>query len=110
MKHKSKIRKGDTVSVISGDHKGKIGKVIKVFPKLCRLVVEGVNLVNKRYRNSQGAKEVRLQEASIHISNVMFFDKELEIRTKLGVRVDENGTKLKVGKKTKKVYQLNYEK
>ena len=48
MTYKSKIRKDDFVKVISGDEKGKVGKVLKVLPKELRLFVEGVNLVNTR--------------------------------------------------------------
>ena len=104
MTYKSKIRKDDFVKVISGDEKGKVGKVLKVLPKELRLFVEGVNLVNTRKKKSDGSKESILKEAALQISNVAFFDKELSVATKIGFDVSKQGEKSRVGKKTKKNY------
>jgi large subunit ribosomal protein L24 len=70
------IRKNDVVQVISGDHRGARGKVLRVDPKRAKVVVEGVNMVYRHVRptrrNPQGG---RLQkEAPIHISNVLPYD------------------------------------
>ena len=68
-----KIKKGDTVQVITGNDSGKTGRVIKVFLDKERVVIEGVNMVKKHARptkdNPQGG--IIEKEASIHISNVM---------------------------------------
>ena len=104
MTYKSKIRKDDFVKVISGDERGKVGKVIKVLPKELRLFVEGVNLVNSRKKKPDGSKESVLKEAALHISNVAFFDKELNVSTKIGFDVSKQGEKSRLGKKTKKNY------
>ncbi len=72
----AKIRKGDRVEVISGDHKGEQGKVLRVDPVKNRVLIEGVNLVYRHLRpsrtNPQGGR-IR-KEAPIHLSNVMAVD------------------------------------
>lgn len=76
-----KVRKGDTVQVISGKDKGVKGKVIKTFPDTQRIIVEGVNRVKRHTKAGQAAGGARtggiiVQEASIHVSNVMVVDEE----------------------------------
>jgi large subunit ribosomal protein L24 len=70
------IKKGDTVKVLSGDDKGKTGRVITVLPKDSRAVVEGVNIITKHSKPSAANPEGgRIQkEASIHISNLAVID------------------------------------
>ena len=72
----AKIKKGDTVAVISGDHRGETGKVLRVVPKRDVVFVEGVNLVYRHLRpsrqNPQGGR-IR-KEAPIHTSNVLPVD------------------------------------
>ena len=67
-----KIKKGDNVIVISGKDKGKTGKILKVFPKLEKLVVEGVNIVKRRRKpRKEGAKGQTVEVTMpIHVSNV----------------------------------------
>lgn len=76
MAAKLKVRKGDTVLVISGKDKGTKGKVIKTLPDEERIIVEGVNRVKRHTKTGQGARGAKtggiiVQEASIHVSNVM---------------------------------------
>ncbi len=70
---KLKIKTGDTVKVIAGDHKGEEGKVVKVFIDKNRAIVEGVNMISKHTKpsadNPQGG--IVKREASLHISNLM---------------------------------------
>ena len=70
---KLKIKTGDTVKVIAGDHKGEQGKVVKVFIEENRAIVEGVNMVSKHTKpsadNPQGG--IVKKEASLHVSNLM---------------------------------------
>jgi large subunit ribosomal protein L24 len=70
---KLKIKTGDTVKVIAGDHKGEEGKVVKVFIEKNRAIVEGVNMISKHTKpsadNPQGG--IVKKEASLHISNLM---------------------------------------
>ncbi len=69
---KARIKKGDTVTVITGEDKGKSGKVLQVSPESGRILVEGVNFVKKHMRKSEENPQggVVEKEASIHISNV----------------------------------------
>ena len=101
-----KVKKGDTVEVIAGRDKGARGKVITAFPKLGKVLVEGVNRVKKhtRVRTTQrGAKTggIVTQEAMIDVSNVMVVDPDGR-PTRIGYRVDENGQKIRVARTTGK--------
>jgi large subunit ribosomal protein L24 len=108
MQQKSKIRKGDVVMVISGDEKGKTGPVIKVYPKINKLLVRGVNLVKKhKKKTSSSDGAVVTKEAPMQISNVAFFDEELKTCTKIGFTLSKDGIKVRVGKKTKKILPDN---
>jgi len=101
-KFKLKIKKGDTVLVIAGDDKGKQGRVIRVFPKLNKALVEGVNMVSKHQRpraqNTQG--EIVRKEAPIHISNLMLIDHKGQ-PTRVGRIVKEDGSIVRYSKKSK---------
>ncbi len=101
-----KIKKGDTVLVIAGKDKGAKGKVIMAYPKLDKVLVEGVNRVKKhtRIRQTQrGAKTggIVTQEAPIHVSNVMLVDSD-GLPTRVGYRIDENGQKVRVARRSGK--------
>ncbi len=95
---KVKIRKGDTVEVISGrfEDKGKRGEVIAVFPKKGRVVVQGVNIRTKHQRQVQTQGRTinpgRIKfEAPIHISNVMLVCPKCDRPTRVGIQRDETG-------------------
>ena len=101
-----KIKKGDTVLVVAGKDKGAKGKVIAAYPKLDKVLVEGVNRVKKhtKIRTTQrGAKTggIITQEAPIHVSNVMVLD-ETGKATRVGYRFDENGAKVRIARTTGK--------
>jgi large subunit ribosomal protein L24 len=80
------IRKNDTVKVISGNSRGKTGKVLRVFPEKERIIVEGVNLVARHRKPSQTNPQggITRQEAPIHVSNVLYFDAKAGQATRLG--------------------------
>jgi len=69
---KMSVKKGELVKVISGDDRGRTGKVLKVFPKTERIVVEGVNLIKRHTRptNKNPKGGILEKEAPIHMSNV----------------------------------------
>jgi large subunit ribosomal protein L24 len=95
-----RIKKNDTVMVITGKDKGKHGKVLKVYPKTERLIVEGVNVQTKHQKQTRKARaEIKHQEGPIHVSNVMFYDTKEKAPTRIGYKF-ENGTKVRVSKKT----------
>jgi len=103
---KIKIIKNDTVIVNTGNSKGVKGKVIKVFPKENKAMVEGVNLISKHTKpnaaNPQGG--IIKQESKIHISNLMLIDPKSGSATKVGrMRDDKTGKLVRFAKKTGEV-------
>ena len=71
------VRKGDTVTVISGNHKGASGKVLAVLPKKAQVLVEGVRIIKKHTRKSQDNPDGAIleREGPIHVSNVRLVEK-----------------------------------
>jgi large subunit ribosomal protein L24 len=101
-----KVKKGDTVMVIAGRDKGMKGKVIAAYPRMDKVLVEGVNRVKKhtRIRTTQrGSKTggIVTQEAPIHVSNVMVVDSD-GAPTRIGYRIDDNGSKIRVARRSGK--------
>jgi large subunit ribosomal protein L24 len=101
-----KVKKGDTVIVIAGKDRGAKGKVIAAYPRLDKVLVEGVNRVKKhtRIRTTQrGAKTggIVTQEAPIDVSNVMVVDSDGR-PTRVGYRIDDNGQKVRVARRSGK--------
>ena len=99
------IVKNDTVKVISGNHKGKIGKVLKVFPKTKRIIVEKVHLVKRHQkpRSQQDPGGIIEKEASIHVSNVMLVCPKCSKPTRTGVGSLSDGKKVRVCKACKEM-------
>lgn len=95
------IKKGDTVVVISGSHKGSTGKVLRVLPKSQRVVIEGVNKMKKHQRPSQNNPDGGIVEfeAPINISNVAILDPKAKTATKVGYKV-VNDKKVRYAKKS----------
>ena len=85
----AKIRKGDRVVVLTGKDKGRQGSVLKVLPKESRVVVEGLNMVQRHTRPSQGDPQggIKNKEAPLHVSNVALVDSKGK-PTRVGFRVD----------------------
>jgi len=99
---KLSIKKNDQVKVISGKDKGKIGKVLKVFPEKQRIIVERVNLIKKHTR-ANPKKQIQAgiieKEAAIHISKVMVICPECKRPTRIGKKFLEDGSKVRICKK-----------
>ena len=95
------VKKGDTVLVLSGNDKGKQGKVMSVDPEKNRAIVEGVRIISKHTRpnaeHPQGG--IIKQEAPIHISNLMVIGNDGK-PTRIGRKKDENGKSVRYSKKT----------
>ena len=95
-----RIKKGDTVMVITGKDKGKHGKVLKAMPKENRVIVEGVNIVTKHAKATrQSGAEIKHFEGPIDASNVMYYDTKAKQPSRIGYKV-EDGKKVRVAKKT----------
>jgi len=97
----ARIRRGDVVAVISGDDRGKRGRVLRTLPDQQRVIVEGVSLVYKHLRrsqkNPQGGRIRR--EAPIHVSNVMPIDPDANEPTRVTFRL-EKGRHVRVAKRS----------
>lgn len=98
---KMKIKKGDSVVVIAGKDKGRTGEVTKVIPSESRVVVAGVNQMTKHRKPtpmSQGG--IDKVEASIHVSNVALADPKTGKATRVGYKVEKDGTKTRIARKS----------
>ena len=100
---KIKIKKGDTVRVITGSHKGSEGTVMSISREINKAIVEGVNMIKKHNKpnaqNPQGG--ITEKEAPLHISNLSLLTSDGKT-TRVGYRVDD-GSKVRVAKKTDEV-------
>jgi large subunit ribosomal protein L24 len=99
---KLKLKKGDTVKVISGESRGQQGKIVTIDLKKSRAIVEGVNMISKSEKpsakNTNGG--ITKKEGSIHISNLMFVEGGKGVR--IGRKLNEKTGKLeRISKKTK---------
>lgn len=107
-KPKLHIRTGDTVKVITGNSKGKTGKVVSVITDKNRAIVEGVNVVTKHVKptaqNPNGGIEKR--EAAIHVSNLMLVDLATGEVTRTGRKLDEKGKLQRYSKKTGQLIKI----
>ena len=85
----AKIKKGDRVVVLTGKDKGKTGNVTRVWPKECRVLVEGINIVQRHTRPTQLDPQggIKNKEAPLHLSNVAIVDANGK-PTRVGFRVD----------------------
>jgi len=100
-----KIKKNDNVVVIAGNSKGSTGKVLKVFPKLNRVIIEGVNLRKKHTKPNQANPQGGIieKEAPINVSNVMLLDPKSNEPTRIGSKIilDEKSGKRKTARVSK---------
>lgn len=96
------IKKGDTVYVNTGENRGAIGKVLKVYVDKQRALVEGVNMISKSVKpdakHPQGG--IVKQEAPIHISNLNVLDPKSGKPTRIGRRLNEEGKHVRYAKKS----------
>lgn len=95
------VKKGDKVKVLSGKDKGKQGTVLEAYPKLDRVLVEGVNMVKKHAKPSQDNPQGGILniEAPIHVSNVLPIDPKSGEPTRVGYEV-RDGKKIRIAKKS----------
>ena len=99
---KLRITKGDTVRVMRGDDKGKEGKVLRVYPKTGRVVIEGVNIVKKHRKARRPEEQSGIIEmpAPMAASNVMLIDPKSGAPTRTRRRIDADGTKERISVKS----------
>lgn len=96
------IRKGDTVKVITGNDKGKTGKVLEVLVQKSRVIVEGINIITKHEKPSAGKPEggIKKTEAAVHVSNLMLIDPASGNPTRVGRKLNDKGKLQRYSKKT----------
>ena len=99
----AKIKKGDRVVLLAGKDKGREGQVLKVFPKEERVLVEGLNMVQRHTKASQADPQggIKNKEAPVHVSNVAFVD-STGAATRVGFRM-EGDKKVRFAKTTGEV-------
>lgn len=96
------VSKGDTVRVVRGDDRGREGKVLRVFPKTGRVLVEGVNIVkrHRRARRAEEKSEIVDMPAPVHASNLMLLDPKSGEPSRVKMRIDADGTKERIAVKS----------
>ncbi|ACK72095.1 ribosomal protein L24 [Gloeothece citriformis PCC 7424] len=99
---KMHVKKGDTVQVISGRDKGKVGEVLKALPKVSKVIVKGVNVKTKHVKPQQEGEsgQIATFEAPIHSSNVMLYSTKEKIPSRINYTFTEDGRKVRMLKKT----------
>lgn len=102
---KFKIRKGDTVIVHTGRDKGKKGEVLSVVKDDLKVVVKGINVVKRHTKPTQtNTGGIVQKELPIHISNVSLLDPKDGTPTKVGFKLQKDGTKVRFAKKSGEIY------
>ncbi len=98
---KAKLKKGDTVIVIAGTERGKTGKLLSVHPEEGTVVVEKLNMMKRHTKPNQKVRQggILEREAPIAISNVMYYSANLQKRVRVGIKVLDNGQRVRITKK-----------
>ncbi len=101
-RYKVHVKKGDTVQVIAGRDKGKVGEVLKVLPKDSQVVVEGVNVRTKHVKPTAEGEtgQISTFEAPIHSSNVMLYSTKEKVASRICYTFTDEGKKVRMLKKT----------
>lgn len=99
------VKSGDTVQVISGKDKGKVGEVIKAIPRKSQVLVKGVNIRTRHVKPRQDGEsgQIVTEEAPVHSSNVMLYSEKQKVASRVGYTFTEDGRKVRVLKKTGEV-------
>ncbi|MFV0265978.1 MAG: 50S ribosomal protein L24 [Draconibacterium sp.] len=102
MQKKLHIKKGDTVVVISGNDKGRKGRVLEIIRKTDRAIVEGVNMIKKHTKPNAKSPQGGIieQEAPVHISNLMLVDPKSGQATRVGRKLNDDGKLVRISKKS----------
>ena len=98
----AKIKSGDNVVVLTGKDKGRTGKVTKVLPATNRVLVQGINMVQRHTRPTQADPQggIKNKEASLHLSNVAIADPKDGKPTRVGFKIMDDGRKVRVAKRS----------
>ncbi|MEL6400759.1 MAG: 50S ribosomal protein L24 [Cyanobacteria bacterium J06626_4] len=96
------VKSGDTVQVIAGKDKGKVGEVLKVMPRSSQVLVKGVNIRTRHVKPQQDGEsgQIVTEEAPVHSSNVMLYSEKQKVASRMGYTFTDEGKKVRVLKKT----------
>ncbi len=99
---KMHVKKGDTVQVISGKDKGKVGEVLSTNPRDSKIIVKGVNITTKHVKPRQEGEtgQITTFEAPVHSSNVMVYSEKEKVASRISYVISEDGKKVRKLKKT----------
>jgi large subunit ribosomal protein L24 len=99
---KMHVKKGDTVQVIAGRDKGKVGEVLRAIPSESKVVIKGVNIRTKHVKPQQEGEsgQIVTSEAPIHSSNVMLYSEKQKVASRVCYSFTEDGRKVRMLKKT----------
>ena len=97
----TRVKKGDTVAVVSGKDKGKTGRILRMFPAQGKVIVERINLIKRHTkRKSQGEQGGIIEkEAPLHLSKAMFFCGKCSRPTRIGRKMLSDGKKVRICRK-----------
>ncbi|PLZ99927.1 50S ribosomal protein L24 [Fischerella thermalis CCMEE 5268] len=100
--YKMHVKAGDTVQVIAGKDKGKVGEIIKALPQESKVIVKGVNIKTKHVKPQAEGESGRIvtQEYPIHSSNVMLYSTKQNVASRICYTFTEEGKKVRMLKKT----------
>lgn len=101
-RYKMHVKTGDTVQVIAGKDKGKVGEIVQTLPKLSKVIIKGVNIKTKHVKPQQEGESGRIvtMEAPIHSSNVMLYSTKQNVASRICYTFNEQGRKVRMLKKT----------
>jgi large subunit ribosomal protein L24 len=101
-RHKMHVKKGDTVQVISGKDKGKVGEILSTDASKSTVIVKGVNITTKHVKPRQEGESGQIStfESPIHSSNVMLYSEKEKVASRINYVTMENGKKVRKLKKT----------
>lgn len=101
-RYKMHVKKGDTVQIITGRDKGKVGEILQTLPKESKVIVKGVNVKTKHVKPQQEGEtgQIVTVEAPIHSSNVMLYSTKQKVASRISYTFNAEGRKVRVLKKT----------
>ena len=101
-RYKMHVKKGDTVQIVSGHDKGKVGEVLRTFPQESKVIVKGANVRTKHVKPKQEGEtgQIATFEAPIHSSNVMLYSQKEKVASRICYTFTDDGRKVRMLKKT----------
>lgn len=107
VRQKMHVRKGDTVQVLTGKDKGKVGEIVAINSKKSQVIVQGVNMRTKHVKPQQEGEsgQILTKEFPIHSSNVMLYSTKQKVASRVAHTFTEDGRKVRMLKKTGEILE-----